>query len=203
MARSWPRWATTSASSGSGPCTSPTAKPDSQSGGSAMSSSSWASRPAAWAGWEIQWGRFRLPPTRRCACGAWPPPRSCPAGAGTPRRGGGRLSAGGLCVPGQRLAARDSVLDDRLGIIPPDHAARRPLSLQRHGPWFGQVVIGHLAQLRDVPADIGAVGVKAGLLAGGVVDAPKRWLRIDPDRGNPLPVAVVARLVTVDEQAHE
>jgi len=65
------------------------------------------------------------------------------------------------------------------------------------------VVGGHPAELRDVPADVCAVRVEALLVPRGAVEAPEERLRVDADRRDPLPVAVVVRLVAVDQEAHE
>src|SRR5690348_8400659 len=114
------------------------------------------------------------------------------------RRTGDRLGASGLAIPGEGMTTRGGVLDYRRRVVLADDAAGISLCGLGHRPGFGQVLVGHAAKLGDVAPDISAVRVEAALLARWVIDAAIRWLGVDPDRCDPLPVPVVARLVAVD-----
>ena len=97
----------------------------------------------------------------------------------------------------------DGVVDDRLRIVAPDDAADVALYRRRHRPRLTEVLVGHRTQLGHVAAHVVTARVEALHVARGIVDAPKRRLRVGADRGDPLPVAVVVGLVAVHEQAHE
>src|SRR5579875_1199071 len=95
------------------------------------------------------------------------------------------------------------MVDDRRRIVTADDAAVLRLELLAHSPWLGDVLVGDALELRDVAPHVPAAGVEARLLARRVEDAPADRGRVDADRGDPLPVAVVAGLVAVEQQAHE
>ena len=95
------------------------------------------------------------------------------------------------------------MVDDGRWVVPADPASSRRLDIGWHRPRLGQVFGWHPFELRNVAAHVDPAGVKALLLTGRIEDASERGLRIDADRGDPLPVAVVARLVTVEQPAHE
>ena len=106
-------------------------------------------------------------------------------------------------VTGHRLLAGLLVVDDRPGVVGADHAAGLLLHLVGHLPRLADVLVGDLLELGDVAADVGALRVVALGVEGRVVDAAEVGLGVGPDRGDPLPVAVVVRLVAVDQVAHE
>src|SRR5271166_2823095 len=95
------------------------------------------------------------------------------------------------------------MLDDRSRIVAADHAPGVVLKLARHPPGLGEVLVRHARELGNVATHVRAAGVEAPLLEDRVVESARRWLRIDADRSDPLPVAVVAGLVAVEEEAHE
>ena len=89
----------------------------------------------------------------------------------------------------QRAPALDGVVDDR----------RRVPGLPRRR----QQLVGDILELGHPAAHVGAVRVVAALLEHRVVEAARDRRRIDADRRDPLPVAVVVGLVAVEQQAHE
>ena len=114
-----------------------------------------------------------------------------------------RLPPGSDSVARQGLFARLAMVDDRTGVVAADTAAGLLLDLFGHRPRLGEVLIGHAGQLGDIAPDVVAGRVKALLLEGRVEHPLKGGRGIDPDRGDPLPVAVVGGLITVDQVAHE
>ena len=74
---------------------------------------------------------------------------SRPREAGVPacvaaRRGLRRRGGAAPRVPVERLAARCGVVDDRTGIVAPDHATHVLLNLVGHRPRLGQVLVRHV-----------------------------------------------------------
>jgi hypothetical protein len=95
------------------------------------------------------------------------------------------------------------MVHDRRRVVRPDPAAGPLLFPGWHQPWLGQVFVRHLSQLRQVGPDVAAVRVETQLLPGRAEDAPGHRLRVSAHRCDPLPVAVVAGLVAIQEQPHE
>ena len=112
-------------------------------------------------------------------------------------------------VIGDRAVARDRplalarVVDDRRRVVAADHAAGGLLLVLAHRPRLGQPLERHVAQLGAPAAHVRAVGVVAPLLGHRVVEAAEVRRGIDADRRDPLPVAVVLRLVAAQQVAHE
>jgi hypothetical protein len=95
------------------------------------------------------------------------------------------------------------VVHERSRVVPADPAARFPLYLRGHPPRLTQVLPRHAGQFRQEAADVAAVRVKPLALACRAVQAADRRLPVRAHRGDPLPVPVVDRLVTVQQHPHE
>ena len=68
----------------------------------------------------------------------------------------------------ERFPARREVVDDRLRVVRADHAAHVALDLFRHLPRLGQVLVGHVAQLGHVAADVAPSGSKRSMWRAGL-----------------------------------
>ena len=97
-----------------------------------------------------------------------------------------------------------AVVHDRLGVsrLPITQPASRCTSSGIvHGS--RRYSSGTVPQLGHVAPHVLAVRVDSAPCAARVVEPPEERLGVHADRRDPLPVAVVVRLVAVDQQAHE
>ena len=95
------------------------------------------------------------------------------------------------------------VVDERLGVVAADPAARGLLLGVAHRPRLGEAVVGDVRELGHPAAHVGAVGVELLLLGHRVEQALEVGRGVGARRGDPLPAAVVGADVAVDQVLHE